>query len=264
MTAAIRPIWVATNVHFVPQRSKPALFLGSSSEGRDVARHLQTELGDTCEVERWDQDVFTPSGYALESLLEVAQRVDFAVIVATPDDTVMSRGKKHVSARDNIVLEFGLFAGALGRERTYLLATGELKLPTDVLGLTRLPYHPERGGRASVTEAALRIEDQVKRRGPLPRSQGDGVKSHHTVALTRELDLLCGNAIAQGWAVKKNNETTLRLTSPRGRTVTLAKGAPELTREDLRRLAGQLRANGLRINSSLRRPVADSPFQAGL
>ena len=119
------------------------LFLGSSSEGREVARNLQVELGDGIEVVRWDQSVFEPGGYTLDSLIAAATSVDFAVLVATPDDTTVSRGEMTPSARDNIVLEFGLFAGALGRKRTYLLATGELKLPTDVLGLTRLPYRPQ-------------------------------------------------------------------------------------------------------------------------
>ena len=91
------------------------LFLGSSSEGREVARNLQAELGSTVEVVRWDQNVFEPSGYTLDSLLSIAETVDFAVVVATPDDVTMSRGETTLSARDNIVLEFGLFAGALGR-----------------------------------------------------------------------------------------------------------------------------------------------------
>lgn len=53
--------------------SKPALFLGSSSEGREVARNLQAELGDACEVVRWDQGVFghpvTPLSPSLRSRL---------------------------------------------------------------------------------------------------------------------------------------------------------------------------------------------------
>ena len=242
--------------------SKPALFLGSSSEGREVARNLQAELGDACEVVRWDQGVFGPSGYTLESLLEVATRVDFAVVVATPDDTTLSRGIQQLSARDNIVLEFGLFAGALGRRRTYLLATGDLKLPTDVLGLTRLPYRPHSSGngRAAVTEAALQIEERVGSLGHLERGGTSGLADPQRVALGRELDLLCENAVTQGWTIKTNSETTLRLASRQGRTATLSKGPPEATRADLRRFAAQLRAAGLRVNSSVRRPVGESPF----
>lgn len=243
------------------------LFIGSSSEGLSVAHHLQAvlEQRSVCEVECWDQDVFEPSRYALESLLQVAARVDFAVLVASPDDVTVSRGTQGASVRDNIVLEYGLFTGALGRERTYLLATGDrdLKLPTDTLGLTRLPYGPRSDGnlRAAVNDAALRIQQQVQRQGGRARAPiSPGGVGARQAALEREVDLLCTNALSQGWTVKANSATTLRLRSPRGKVLTLSKGQPDATRADLRRFAAELRAAGLRVNSSVRRPVEESPF----
>jgi hypothetical protein len=177
-----------------------------------------------------------------------------------PDDTTASRGETEPSPRDNVVLEFGLFAGVHGRERTYLLATGPLRLPTDVLGLTRLRYRERTDGdlRAAVSDAALQVEERVRRLGPLPR--GVGPAGSGRSPLDREVDLLVDNAVAQGWSVKTNSATTLRLVSPRGRAVTLAKGRPESTRADLRRFAAELRAAGLRVNSALRRPAEQSPF----
>ena len=53
---------------------------------------------------------------------------------------------------------------------------------------------------------------------------------------------MCNNAVAQGWTVKTNTATTLRLRSPRSRVFTLSKGQPETTRADLRRFAAGLRA----------------------
>lgn len=241
--------------------SPPArLFLGSSSEGREVARHLQAELGDRVDVVRWDQSVFKPGGYTLDSLITTAASVDFAVLVATPDDTTVSRGEATPSARDNIVLEFGLFAGALGRNRTYLLATGDLKLPTDVLGLTRLPYRPRSDGniRAAVSDAALQIEERVRSLGRLMR--GSASVESPRAALDRELGIICHNAVAQGWTVKTNSPTTLRLLSPRKKPHTLTKSQPDKTREDLRPFVARLRAAGLRVNSSVRLPVGESPF----
>lgn len=246
----------------MPTSSLPVrLFLGSSREGREVARNLQAELGVVCEVVRWDQNVFEPSGYTLDSLLETAASVDFAVLVATPDDTTVSRGEARASARDNIVLEFGLFAGALGRQRTYLLATGDLKLPTDVLGLTRLPYRPhsEDNLRAAVSDAALQIEDRVRRLGRLPRQLASAGSSGHHPSLNNELNLLRANAVAQGWTVKTDSATTLRLRSPGGRTHTMSKSRPEATRENLRSFVRELRAAGLRVNNSIRRPMEESP-----
>lgn len=240
----------------------PVVFIGSSSEGRLVARNLESELADVCTVVRWDRGVFEPSGYALDSLLKVAAAADFAVLVATPDDTTLSRGTEMLAARDNIVLEFGLFAGALGRDRTYLLATDyTMKLPTDVLGLTRLPYRPhphDLDQRAPLNDAVLQIEERVRALGR--RQTGSGPSERLGNALDREVAMLCANAVAQGWTVKTNSATTLRLRSPRGRLFSLVKGQPETTRDELRWFARQLRAAGLRVNGSVWRPVADSPF----
>lgn len=247
----------------MPDTSRLArLFVGSSSEGRDVARSLQAEIV-SCEVVRWDQDVFEPSGYALDSLLNVARSVDFAVLIATPDDTTISRGVTQPSIRDNILLEFGLFASALGRERTYLLATGDLRLPTDVLGLTRLTYRTRSDGnlRAAVSDAALQVEQRVLSLGRLNHAARPlGGADEQRAALDSEIHRLCGNAAAQGWTVKANSVTTLRLRSPRGKVFSLSKGRPEATRASLRRFAAELRASGLRVNNSVRRPVEESPL----
>lgn len=240
------------------------LFIGSSSEGRDIARNLQEELNGICLVERWDQGVFELSGYTLDSLLDLANRVDFAVLVATPDDTTTSRGHESPAARDNIVLEFGLFAGALGRERVYLLATDQLKLPTDVLGLTRLPYQsrPDENYRAAVNGAVIQIEQRIKALGRLHRNTSTKAVTVTNGGLEQELALLCANAAAQGWTVKTNSPTTLRLRSPNGKTHSFSKGLPSSTREALRNFAAELSAGGMRVNNSIRRPVAESPFSA--
>lgn len=243
--------------------AKPRLFLGSSSEGRDVARALQAELsGEVVEVDRWDQSVFEPGGYTLDSLIAAADQVDFAVLVASPDDTSLVRGEPQATARDNVVLEFGLFAGKLGRARTYLLAIGGVRIPTDVLGVTRLPYADRQDGnlRAGVSAAALQVEERVRSLGRLPRAAAPAPGNSGRSPLEREIALLCDNAVAQGWSVKTNSATTLRLISPRGRAVALAKARPDATRTDLRRFAAELRAAGMRVNSALRRPTDQSPF----
>ncbi|WP_432565040.1 nucleotide-binding protein [Kineococcus sp. SYSU DK003] len=241
------------------------LFIGSSSEGSDVARHLQEVLEgrQVCEVDVWDTSVFEPSGYALDSLLVVAARTDFAVLVASPDDETTSRGDTAPSVRDNIVLEFGLFLGALGRQRTYLLATGPVKLPTDVFGLTRLPYRARSDGNlsAALNAAALQIAQQVRTLGRRDVNGPSAVDTRTgSEPLEAEITRLRTNAEAQGWTVKTDSATTLRLLSPRGKYHTLTKSKPESTRADLRRFAAELRADGLRVNHAIRRPVEESPY----
>ena len=46
------------------------------------------------------------------------------------------------SPRDNVVFEAGLFGGALGIRRTFILHAHGSKLPSDLLGLTSVRYDP--------------------------------------------------------------------------------------------------------------------------
>ncbi len=241
----------------IPARCR--VFIGSSSEGKEVARALQYELLPDCEVVLWDQGVFEPGQYTLDALIEEAHRCDFAVLVATPDDTRESRGQTGVVPRDNVILEFGLFAGVLGRERTYVLAAGGVSLPTDTLGLTRLAFHEQTNPRVAVSEAAgqvrvsLRVKGRRTTRGKLPMDSGG------EPPLEAELGRLKENALAQGWGVL-DSKTALRVISPKRKTHTLTKSTPERTRENLRPFVARLRADGLRVSSALRRTPAESPF----
>lgn len=248
----------------------PRLFIGSSAEGRPVAHHLQAvlESREVCEVDVWDQGVFSPGGYTLDSLLDVAARSDYAVLVASPDDVTVSRGDTAASMRDNIILEFGLFLGALGRERTYLLTTGAVKLPTDILGVTRLPYTARSDGNvgAAVNAAALQIASQVERHGPREAGKSSSSLSigvdEDARRLEQELALLCANAEAQGWIVKTNSATTLRLVPPNRKNAvhTLSKRNAHATRKQLREFVAELRADGLRVNNAARVTPEESPY----
>ncbi|MGH3893456.1 MAG: nucleotide-binding protein [Rhodococcus qingshengii] len=242
--------------------SLPKLFIGSSAEGSAVAHYLQDVLEGrkVCEVTVWDQGVFEPGSYALEKLLEVAGKNDFAVLIASPDDTTVSRGDTTPSARDNVILELGLFIGALGRDRAYLLATGDVKLPTDTFGLTRLKYQERADGnlQAAVSPAALQIKEQVAKHGSRTATASAAVRGG---SLDRELELLCANAESQGWKVKSNSPTTLRLVSPDGaRSHSMRKRTPAITRDELRAFAAKLRADGLRVNSAILSPPEESPL----
>lgn len=190
------------------ESSRCQVFIGSSSEGKGVARALQAELLPDCEVVIWDQGVFGPSSYTLDALIETAHRSDFAVLVATPDDTRESRGQTAVVPRDNVILEFGLFAGVLGRGRTYVLATSGALLPTDTLGLTRLTYHEQMNPRASVAVAAGEVRDSIGRLGRrVAGSDALRVSNGERRVLDEELLKLGENAAAQGWTVKDTRTT---------------------------------------------------------
>ena len=85
-------------------------------------------------VKIWTDDVFEASSFPIESLERELQRVDFAVLVLSPDDKVISRDIATDAPRDNIVFELGLFMGALGHNRTFLIYPHgiDIMIPTDL------------------------------------------------------------------------------------------------------------------------------------
>jgi hypothetical protein len=72
--------------------------------------------------------------------------------------------------RDNILLEFGLFSGVLGRKRTFFLCPSDprISLPSDLLGIIYATYDAERvtGGAderaAAVQNACLGIREVIR------------------------------------------------------------------------------------------------------
>jgi CRP/FNR family cyclic AMP-dependent transcriptional regulator len=121
----------------------PVIFIGSSSEALNEATWLLKSLNRRPAVCRiWTQGVFQLSNTTIEDLLRQTAECDFAVLLLTPDDMTRSRGRQKASPRDNAVFELGLFMGALGRQQTFIVAPRslDLKLPTDLLGVTRLPF----------------------------------------------------------------------------------------------------------------------------
>lgn len=132
------------NGHISIRRETPTVFVGSSKEGLRVARAIQAGLRhDHVVVRIWTDGVFGASRFPLEDLEAQVVLADFAVLVATPDDIVSSRGATNTAPRDNVVFELGLFMGALSRRRTVVVQpqSSDLKLPTDLLGMTSLTYN---------------------------------------------------------------------------------------------------------------------------
>lgn len=116
--------------------------------------------------------MFAPGGYAIDNLIDVAQENDFAILVASPDDTTTSRGSTSPAVRDNVILELGLFIGVLGRDRAYLLLTGDARLPSDIVD-SRLLSIP------SVRMATLRLPSGLATPRSKRHPQLDDVMRRH-------------------------------------------------------------------------------------
>src|ERR671915_412618 len=123
---------------------KPRIFLGSSGLQEKLLQAVTRGLRDVADVEPWTT-VFNPGVSTLDRLVELTREVDFAALVFAQDDWT-TRGASpdtasgEASPRDNVVFEAGLFGGALGMRRTFILHASGAKLPTDLLGLTCVRY----------------------------------------------------------------------------------------------------------------------------
>src|SRR5690349_2440374 len=116
------------------------IFVGSSTLGLKVAQAIQVNLEQFAEVIIWDQEVFGASSYTLEVVERMSKSADFGVFVMTPDDLRKKSGKVTPVPRDNVILEYGVFLGALGRMRSFLIVPSDVEdlvLPTDLAGLVQ-------------------------------------------------------------------------------------------------------------------------------
>src|SRR3990170_1237429 len=143
---------------------KPRIFLGSSGKQAKLVQALTRGLEDVAHVEPCTTS-FNPGTTTLERLLELAHEVDFAAFVFAQDDWTSNSplapplpGSGQASPRDNVVFEAGLFGGALGMRRTFILHASGSKLPSDLLGLTCVRY-----GEAT-TPAEMRVVNQKLRK----------------------------------------------------------------------------------------------------
>ena len=153
-------------------RSKPVIFIGSSSEGIKVAEAIYNNLSKfPCVTSLWSRGVFEASKTTIEDLIRITEASDFGVIVLTPDDLTKSRKESNPSPRDNVVFEVGLFMGAISRERTYIVAPKgvDIKIPTDLFGITCLTYEHSSGkslGRC-LQPVFRQIRKLVEKYGPI-------------------------------------------------------------------------------------------------
>lgn len=126
--------------------SRPRVFVGCTRESISIAHAIQENLNHDALCVPWDQGIFGLSSTTIESLLSELDKADYAVFVFAPDDIVKIREKTYVMARDNVLFEFGLFTGRLGRNRTFLVMPRdavEFRVPTDLLGVTPATYNSQ-------------------------------------------------------------------------------------------------------------------------
>ena len=168
---------------------KPRIFLGSSVQQEKLLQALTRGLQDIADVEPWTT-VFNPGVSTLDRLVELTHETDFAAFLFAHDDWTAKGTSPEAAAgqdapRDNVVFEAGLFGGALGMRRTFILHARGAKLPTDLLGLTTIRYDPDTTP-AIVRQINQTLRKTIESEGRISRLEGDWWQLSLTARTERE------------------------------------------------------------------------------
>lgn len=149
---------------------KPRLFIASSVESLPIAEAVNVNLDHEFEVTIWKNGTFKLSSSTIDDLVEKSSSVDFALFIFAPDDISSIRSRQEHVVRDNVIFEMGLFVGAIGKARSFILKPRnvEMHLPTDLLGVMPADYDSERSDSdlvSATNRACSLIKAEVQRIG---------------------------------------------------------------------------------------------------
>ncbi len=121
------------------------VFVGSATQDIDYAKKvgkLLQELG--VDVMLWtDVDTFIPGKIIIKNLVSICQSVDAAVFIFGSTDELTftdNFGKNVFVPRDNVLIEYGLFAAYLDFSRVHIVRYGGSKVASDLSGIIYTDY----------------------------------------------------------------------------------------------------------------------------
>jgi len=139
------------------------IFIGSSKERlgtvRTVARWI-AEAGHT--PVPWNEPgLFRPGDTILAALHALSRNVDGAILIFGSDDRVWYREDAVAQPRDNVLIEYGLFAAALGVTRTVICRVSGAKLASDLQGIVYADLASPKTARAAVDKWLIALDVHV-------------------------------------------------------------------------------------------------------
>ena len=128
------------------------IFLGSSTQRAELMHEIASWIEAKKHTpKKWDAPgVFPPGVPTFSRLLEITQEVQGAIFIFGEDDEQWYRDDTTKVTRDNVLIEYGLFTGALGAQNAIICKEGDPKSPTDLNGVTYIDVSPNRKSRAQV------------------------------------------------------------------------------------------------------------------
>lgn len=140
-----------------------SVFVGGASEGLKFADKVKECLDEVGKIQCtiWNKDTFEYNETFLNSLTKASLVHDFGIFIASSDDLALIRKSSEEIPRDNVLLEYGLFLGAMGNSRTFLIQEDGCKLPTDLVGYTT-PRFKRNFTNQKWTELTTSISENIK------------------------------------------------------------------------------------------------------
>lgn len=143
------------------------MFIASSGKNADLTYDVQKHIEDLADVLPWKHG-FEPSSIVLTRLMQLAKQADFGVFIFAADDVTRMKGQTVKCVRDNVLFEAGLFTGALGIRRCFIIVPQgeEVHIPSDLAGLTLLTFKSsQRNTAAALGPACNEIKKAIRKRG---------------------------------------------------------------------------------------------------
>jgi len=140
---------------------KPRIFIGSSSEGLFIAKEVKEFFEKDYECYLWSDDIFKYNENFLETLMKEASLFDFGFMIFTKDDYTKSRQQAFDTPRDNVIFEFGLFLGRLGKDNAFIIQDEDVKLPSDLFGNTLVKFKCKKQKRIFSSNKASLDKDSL-------------------------------------------------------------------------------------------------------
>lgn len=147
---------------------KSRIFIGSSSESKKKAYWVKECMEPEFECVVWTK-LFEINNNTYSELYKKSIGFDFAVFIGGKDDKVirMGDGTEKISPRDNVYIEFGLYAGVLSPARSFFLFDRECKIASDLNGITAKQYKD----KAELKERCEELKEKIRKEEKLSRIQ---------------------------------------------------------------------------------------------
>lgn len=146
------------------------VFIASSTEGKDDLKAVTGLLKKAgLKPRAWTApDSFKVGDNVFGSLLKLAEQVQGAAFIFRGDDAVKRGGLKNRAlgseskTRDNVILEYGLFAGILGPENCAVFIVRGTKPPSDLFGMNCISIDDVARAQAQTKVWALSLKEHAQ------------------------------------------------------------------------------------------------------